>query len=256
MRPPVIPIALLTIVVGCGESPFGTTPGAPAGVADVADYVGAEACATCHTAAYDAWRESHHARAMQLATQDTVLGDFNDTSFTYNGVTTRFRRSGDSFTVETDGPMGKIESFAVRYTFGVAPLQQYLVELTPGRLQALSIAWDARPEGQRWFHLYPDEAVDHRDVLHWTKVSQNWSVMCADCHSTNVTKGFDPARGAFDTSYSAINVSCEACHGPGSLHVQTPQHAYGRAAGELDTCAPCHSRRVQIAEGYRPGRPD
>ena len=52
----------------------------------------------------------------------------------------------------------------MRHTFGVYPLQQYLVELPGGRVQALSLAWDARPKaqgGQRWFHLYPDERIAH-----------------------------------------------------------------------------------------------
>jgi hypothetical protein len=47
----------------------------------------------------------------------------------------------------------------------------------------LSIAWDARPAesgGQRWFHLYPDERIDHRDELHWTRRQQNWNYMCAE----------------------------------------------------------------------------
>src|SRR5580765_3140887 len=52
-------------------------------------------------------------------------------------------------------------------TFGVYPLQQYLIEFPDGRIQALSIAWDARPKaegGQRWFHLYPNEPVPHNDM--------------------------------------------------------------------------------------------
>ena len=69
------------------------------------------------------------------------------------------------------------------------------IEFPDGRLQALSIAWDARPKkdgGQRWFHLYPNERVTYDDELHWTRPSQNWNFMCADCHSTDVRKNYDP----------------------------------------------------------------
>ena len=52
------------------------------------------------------------------------------------------------FFVETDGPDGKLATFEVKYTFGVDPLQQYLIEFPDGRLQALSIAWDTRPKEQ------------------------------------------------------------------------------------------------------------
>src|SRR5262249_20013384 len=102
---------------------------------------------------------------------------------------------------------------------GVAPLQQYLVGLPQGRFQALEIAWDSRPNpaGQRWFHLYPDEHIDHRDPLHWTGVAENWNTMCADCHSTNVRTTW--SAGHYATSFAELPVSCEACHGPGSRHV-------------------------------------
>jgi hypothetical protein len=69
-------------------------------------------------------------------------------------------RKDDRFFVETDGPDGALATFEVKYTFGIDPLQQYLIEFPDGRLQALTIAWDSRPKeqgGQRWFHLYPGE---------------------------------------------------------------------------------------------------
>ena len=112
----------------------------------------------------------------------------------YYGVPSRFFRKDGKFFVETDGPDGKLATFEVKYTFGVDPLQQYLIAFPDGRLQALSIAWDSRPKdngGQRWFHLYPNEEIRHDDVLHWTKLNQNWNFMCAECHSTGVRKNYD-----------------------------------------------------------------
>ena len=144
-----------------------------------------------------------------------------------------FRREG-KFIVRTDGPDGRLADFEVRHTFGIYPLQQYLIKLPGGRLQALSIAWDARPAesgGQRWFHLYPDERIDHRDELHWTKRQQNWNYMCADCHSTNLQKNYDATADTYATSWSEISVGCEACHGPGSEHVRLA--ALGRGSEGL-----------------------
>ena len=159
---------------------------------------------------------------MDHATDKSVLGDFNDTSFDYNGVHSRFFRKDGKFLVETDGADGKLATFEAKYTFGVDPLQQYLIEFPDGRLQALSIAWDARPKeqgGQHWFHLYPDENIDHNDVLHWTKLNQNWNFMCAACHSTGVRKNYDASHDRFATTWAEISVGCEACHGQGSGHV-------------------------------------
>ena len=190
--------------------------------ASVATFVGSETCAGCHQGEAELWRSSQHKHAMDHATDKSVLGDFNDASFDYYGVNSRFFRKDGKFLVETDGPDGKLATFEIKYTFGVDPLQQYLIEFPDGRLQALSIAWDTRPKeqgGQRWFHLYPNEEIKHDDVLHWTKLNQNWNFMCAECHSTGVRKNYDAASDRFATSWAEISVGCEACHGQGSRHV-------------------------------------
>ncbi len=198
-------------------------PPSPASVAifAAATYVGAGACGQCHAAVAKAWRGSHHALAMQHATESTVLGDFNDRSVSFGGVTSRFYRRDGKFMVETDGADGKLQEYPVDYTFGVAPLQQYLVPLPGGRLQALPIAWDSRPQaegGQRWFHLYPGETIGHDDPLHWTGLQFNWNYMCADCHSTNLRLNYDAEANRYATTWSEINVACETCHGPGYRH--------------------------------------
>jgi predicted CXXCH cytochrome family protein len=190
-------------------------------------FVGSETCAGCHRSQADLWGSSQHRRAMAHASDESVRADFNDTSFDHAGVHSRFFRRDGKFLVETDGPDGKLATFEVKYTFGVEPLQQYLIEFPDGRVQALSIAWDTRPKaegGQRWFHLYPKEEIKHDDVLHWTRLNQNWNFMCAECHSTGVRKNYDAANDRFSTTMAEISVGCEACHGQGSDHV-----AWGRA---------------------------
>jgi predicted CXXCH cytochrome family protein len=187
-----------------------------------ATFVGSETCAGCHQAEATLWHGSQHKHAMDHATDKSVLGDFNDASFDYYGVHSRFFRKDGKLFVETDGPDGKLATFEVKYTFGLDPLQQYLVEFPDGRLQALSLAWDSRPKekgGQHWFHLYPNEEIRHDDILHWTKLNQNWNFMCAECHSTGVRKNYDATSDRFATTWSEISVGCEACHGQGSRHV-------------------------------------
>ncbi|HEY5679541.1 MAG TPA: cytochrome c3 family protein [Pseudomonadales bacterium] len=226
-------------------------------------YVGSQQCAGCHAGQHDAWQRSHHRKAMEKPGSHSIVGNFDGASFVHDGTTTEFRAESGSYVVYTDGENGEIARFPVAYTFGVEPLQQYLLPLPRGRLQALSVAWDSRPReagGQRWFHLYPEDRVDHTDVLHWTQGSQNWNYMCADCHSTNVRKGYDETLDEYDTSFSEVTVGCEACHGPASAHVdwaltgdgQAGLPSLGGQTAEINACAPCHSRRSQIAEGFRP----
>jgi predicted CXXCH cytochrome family protein len=260
------------------------------------EYVGKAACVDCHETQARLHTGSHHDLAMQPANEETVLGDFDGAELGYAGITSRFYRDGERFMVRTDNAEGELADFEIRYTFGVDPLQQYLIEFPDGRLQALTIAWDARPSeagGQRWFHLYPDANITHEDELHWTGRQHNWNHMCAECHSTRLRKHYDAARGGFETTWLEIDVSCEACHGPGSKHIAWAQKRPGwerigergmglrvlfderrdvewridEASGnarrsiekhtetEIQLCARCHSRRSQLSEDYLHGRP-
>jgi predicted CXXCH cytochrome family protein len=235
-----------------------------------ANFVGSAACEGCHAGQGEAWAKSQHAKAMQEATEKTVLGDFGDSEARHFSSKARFFRKDGRYFVETEGRDGKQAAFAVKYTFGLDPLQQYLTEFPDGRLQALPYAWDTRAKeqgGQRWFHLYPSEDIPPADPLHWTGPQQNWNYMCAECHSTNVHKNYDAATDSFHTTFSEVSVGCEACHGPGAGHIQWAQNgrpesvAYRGfesappARGAMETCDRCHSRRGEFSEEWRPGQP-
>jgi predicted CXXCH cytochrome family protein len=187
-----------------------------------AKFVGGRVCSGCHAAETERWRGSHHALAMQKATETTVLGDFANVRFEHLGAVTTFSRSGDKFTVNTEGPDGALRDYEIAYTFGIYPLQQYLIAFPGGRDQALGIAWDSRPKGQggqRWFQLYPGQQLKPGDPLHRTGRDQTWNYQCADCHSTNLQKNYNLAANTYATSWTDLDVACEACHGPGSRHV-------------------------------------
>ena len=187
-----------------------------------ATFVGAAACGGCHAAETERWKTSHHALAMQKASATTVLGDFANVTLTHHGVTTTFSRDDEKFMVRTEGPDGALHDYEITYTFGVSPLQQYLIAFPGGRYQALGIAWDSRPKeqgGQRWFPLYPGQNLRARDSLHWTGRDQTWNYQCASCHSTDLKKNYDLAADSYATRWTDVDVACEACHGPGSRHV-------------------------------------
>ena len=204
-----------------------------------ATYVGEERCAQCHADQVKAWQTSHHAQAMQVANDSTVLGNFNNAHFTQDGVAASFFKKDSKFYVRTDGPDGKPHDYELPYTFGVSPLQQYLVPFPNGRLQSFVVAWDSRSKdrgGQRWFDLYPGQKLAPADPLHWTGRNQTWNYMCANCHSTGLWANYDLAKDSYDTKWSEIDVSCESCHGPGSKHVAWAQthkkDAYGASDGD------------------------
>ncbi len=284
-------LVVACLLTACSRDPVGRGPVAVA----PAGFVGAASCASCHPHEAAAWRRSQHARAMQEATPDTVEGDFAAPPLRLGASTFRFAARDGRDDVTTEGPDGEPATYEVRYTLGVEPLQQVLVGLPGGRLQALPLAWDTRPAqagGQRWFDLDPGETIPPGDPLHWTGSLQTWNFMCADCHSTGVRENYDLARDVYATTFSDVAVACEACHGPGSSHVRwagrrpgpdasdaskglvvplrRPRGAWTfrdradgiaewvgerRTSPVVDTCAPCHSRRRPTRREVDPAAP-
>ena len=231
---------------------------------------------------------------MAVATADTVRGDFSNARFSGRSGPATFQRKDGRYFIVTSGPDGNPGTFEVKYTFGVEPLQQYLVELPGGRLQAFGIAWDTRPKaqgGQRWLDLNPSRTLRPGDPLHWTGFEQTWNYQCADCHSTNVRKNYDERTRTYRTTWSEIAVGCEACHGPASNHLawarrdgrwqdfdagkgltnplderraitwaQAPggglrRSTQRRTSREIDTCARCHAHRAQFSDDHVAGQP-
>ena len=259
-------------------------------------FVGRESCKACHEKEDMLFKGSDHDMAMDTVNEQTVLADFNNSSFTHLGITSNFYTREGRYFVFTEGPEGEMAEFEVAYVFGVRPLQQYLIKFPRGRYQMLPFCWDTRPEtvgGQRWFHIYNEERIPPDDILFWTKIMQNWNYMCSECHSTNVRKQYDQATDSYHTTWNEVDVSCEACHGPGSTHVEWAEHvarggqpdAYpdlglavrlkdddqgtwvfdmetGTAKRSVqrkstvlvDMCSRCHSRRSIITEDYVHGK--
>ncbi len=253
----------------------GATPSVPATVATAptanshpqqapANFVDEAQCVACHSEQSKAWRGSHHQMAMLPASAENIRGDFNNTTYQGEAETSRFSQRDGAYWINTPGPDGKAADFKVAYTFGIEPLQQYLLEMPGGRLQASGVAWDTQK--QRWFELYPGAKVDFRDDLHWSKPSQNANFMCVDCHTTDFKRNFSPTANSFNSTWNNLGAGCQSCHGPASRHVQwsaganlnkqQPDKGFGTALGssdaltQVETCGRCHARRAPLGDGY------
>ncbi len=225
-------------------------------------YVGSSSCIECHATEYGKWEDSHHAKAMQHATDSTILGDFNGLTVTSSGMKATFSIEKNKYIIKSESGDGSYKDFEVKYTFGLYPLQQYLVELDKGKLQAFRFAWDV--DNKKWYDLYPDQEIIPQDWLHWTRGGLNWNTMCAECHSTNVEKNYSPKNYSYKTTFDQINVSCESCHDAGEKHVEWARNAIDKddyssdklirlsseQKDQIRSCAPCHARKGNIGTNF------
>lgn len=225
-------------------------------------YVDEEICSSCHTGQTAAFSTSHHAQAMAVASDATVRGDFNDTSFEGQGVEAAFFRRDGRFFVRTEGPDGEPADFEVKYTFAYEPLQQYLIDLGGGKLQTLDIAWDTKKRA--WFWLGAGPAAKPGSTFHWTGPFYRWNRTCIDCHSTDPQTNFRRQTNTYDSSYVATSIGCQSCHGGGAKHVEWAKTRSESSASpsllraglsevSMDTCLACHSRRTRLVGDYQPG---
>jgi predicted CXXCH cytochrome family protein len=242
-------------------------------------FVGSGACAGCHRAQGEAYAGSHHALALVKPSAEQAKARFDGSHFTSKlGGATKFSRPDGAPVVTTPVAGGKSATFPISYTSGVWPLEQYVVATERGKLQPLGVVWDSRAAqagGGKWFHVYGGSGIAPSDRLFFTSSAQNWNHICADCHSTWVERRYDVAADSFDTRWAELAVGCEACHGPGAEHVRSAKA--GKAAAfaarlvraepwlpspsgsptprtqdgvEVEVCAPCHSRRTPLKEGF------
>ncbi|WP_410001217.1 tetratricopeptide repeat protein [Rhizobium leguminosarum] len=238
-----------------------STPAADPRISIHEGFVDEKTCASCHADQAAAFSKSHHAKAMALADDETVRGDFDNSRFEHDGVVTTFNRRDGRFFVNTEGADGGEGEFEVKYTFAYEPLQQYLVEIGGGRLQALDIAWDT--VRRQWFWLGNGTPAKPGSTYHWTGPFYRWNRTCIDCHSTDPQAKFQPQTNEYKSTYVATSIGCQSCHGPGAKHVASARS--GNASSSMpDTslpkvdagiCFACHARRTRLADGYQPGKP-
>lgn len=224
-------------------------------------YVGDQDCTSCHQEATKDWQGSHHDKAMQLVTEKSVLGDFDNVSVSLDGVAYFFYKKENDFFVKTTELDGAENEYKITYVFGLTPLQQYIVDFKDGKKQVLRVTWDTLEK--KWFHQYAGDEIVITDWLHWSRGAQNWNTMCAECHSTNLKKNYFVEKDSFHTTYSSINVSCESCHGPGQQHVKWANSGQSGKnmhvilgndqRTQMNMCAPCHARRVKLSKDLIPG---
>ncbi|WP_171234228.1 cytochrome c3 family protein [Ruegeria sp. HKCCA6837] len=238
--------------------------------AQAQNYVGSEQCADCHQAEAAAWASSHHALAWTDVEHGALVADFDGTRFDLDGMTVAFAEDAGRYSARVTEKDGVTKGYDVHSVVGIEPLQQYLFETEAGRLQSFDVVWDT--ERKQWYHLYPDQDLPPDDGLHWTGPYKNWNSRCAECHATGFEKNYSAETKSYSSQQVEIGVGCEACHGPGSAHIDWVKGqgasenlgpsgfliswGKGQTEAEIQQCAGCHSRREAHGDGNPlPGTP-
>jgi predicted CXXCH cytochrome family protein len=272
----------ISMSASTGE-PSAAVPSPAVAVRGREGFVGSQACRRCHEAQSDAYFGSHHAKALVTPGTELEKTHFDAQHLTSKlGGKTEFSLQRGAPLVTTPVTDGKTATFPIKYVSGVWPLEQYVVATERGKLQSLGVVWDSRaPEagGGQWFHVYGKAGIAPTDQLFFSAPAQSWNHICADCHSTWVERRYDVTADSFDTRWAELSVGCEACHGPGAEHVRTAKTATSQRppaafpvrlksaepwlpsatgspsprapdAVQVEVCAPCHSRRTPLKEGF------
>lgn len=244
-------------------------------------------CQRCHPAQFESWSRTFHRTMTQEADETSVLGDFDDATFTYGGVEARMSRTDSGgFEFRFVGPDGEWSRAEVARTVGSRRYQQYLAR-EDDLLFRLPVAWHI-VEG-RWFHmngafLTPDPpAPPERGAIaradYYRHVTR-WNDNCVFCHNVSPNPGLEETAGEerWETDVAELGIACGACHGPAEEHARINRDPVRRYALHLSDdeadptivnprrltpsrsaaiCGRCHGQRIasNVDDFLRDGDP-
>ena len=204
------------------------------------EYIGSDKCKECHWREYDSWKHTLHSKFMQLADGFTVMGDFErdnklkvkvtrkaptQTSHPLGKeVTTTMRKKDQKYYVNTIGPDWQFHDYEVTAVIGINRKQNYLTRFPNGELHVLPVEWDL--ESQKWNDFYGMATHFPGDGSFWSDRGRIWQYKCGSCHATGMEINYDKTTDSYATTMVDMGIGCEACHGPGSLHVQAASTYY------------------------------
>jgi predicted CXXCH cytochrome family protein len=221
-------------------------------------YATSSSCVMCHPRRYQTWHRTFHRTMTQRAGPEAMVGNFENASLTYQGVTSRFTREGDRYFIQTLGPSGAMERYEVALTVGSRRIQQYVTRVGDRHVR-LPLAWNI--EEKRWIHL--NGGFLHPDGSDFNTHRAGWDNNCIFCHNVKAQPRFDDASDTFNAQVAELGIACEACHGPAEQHVKRntdPLRRYFLYLGgrdptihspkelprmrQIQVCGHCHGQRL------------
>lgn len=272
------------VLVACGRSMGAAFPAAPTGsppAVQRADFIGAERCAGCHRREFDRWRASTHGRAGGPPAA-RVIAPFDGQPLRFADARVTPRRSGENyqFLVEREGLPAEV--WTVDAVVGGGHMvgggtQGFVTRRPDGTLRFLPFDWSRQARvwfcntagraGRGWVPV--SQELRLADCADWPPVrilgdAPQFS-NCQSCHASQLVVERDSATGRLRTEFTALEINCEACHGPGRRHVELvargesdpgyrPLAALAKDAS-LEVCFQCHAVKSRLRTGLISGEP-
>ena len=249
------------------------------------EFVGAEACASCHSAQYAAWRTSTHGRAGSAPAPGRVLAAFDGRPLHFrNAVVTPRRSSSGSYEFVIARENEPSRTLSVDGVIGGGHMagggtQGFVTRWDDGTYRFLP--FDYSRDGQRWFcntgsradrgWVPITSALALEDCGDWPPVRALGEVdrfaNCQSCHASQLDVSFDTTRHRYETAFATLAINCESCHGPGRAHVRlmsAPATVQSSDIGmrslatldkdqSLQVCYQCHAVKDRLRPGYLSG---
>jgi hypothetical protein len=192
------------------------------------EYRTSTSCKVCHPGQHQSWHASYHRTMTQLATPETVIGDFDNVSLSSGEREYQLYRDGDTFKVTLVDDIGQIVHLPIVMTTGSHHMQIYWFSLgQPGSRTLGMLPFAFLAEQQKWIprhaaFLMPDER--NLEII-----VGRWNATCIRCHTTHPrARAENPNPMLADSHTAEFGISCEACHGPGYKHLAANNNPFSR----------------------------
>jgi hypothetical protein len=214
-------------------------------------YVGSKACQSCHEDQYHTWHQSYHRTMTQPATEESVIGDFNNVRLSGKDLDVRLFKENGKFMAEMHFRNPTIDAvYPVVMTTGSHHRQAYwMVNPDDSKLMILPFMY-LRAE-QRWIPRHAGYIGtmwqrERPEIGIFEGEYGRWSHICIKCHTTHGQPG--PAELAGVSRVAEFGISCEACHGPGEAHVLANRDSNAAAprTGIVNPARLPHDRSSQV----------
>jgi Flp pilus assembly protein TadD len=251
------------------------------------DFVGAEACADCHQANYDAWSRSAHGRAGGPPTSARVIAPFNGRPMRFrDAVVTPSVTPSGAFVFTIAQENRPVQTFRVDAVVGGGHMagggtQAFFSRFPDGTLRFLPFdysqterVWFCNTLGRAdlgWLPVTP--AIALADCGDWPPLrilgNSDRFQSCQQCHGSQIEVAFDTSTRRYETRFTTLAINCESCHGPGRKHVDLARSGrIGTVADiglrslatlttdqSLEVCFQCHAAKTALEPHYLPGKP-